>query len=63
MKPVAAPGLRTTGVPGGDGGRSACPARFMRGSRANWCATPESLAVAACVGAAAAILGSGADVP
>jgi hypothetical protein len=35
----------------------------MRGSRENWCATPESLAVAACAGAADEILGSGAEVP
>jgi hypothetical protein len=63
LKPVAAPGLRTTRVPRGDGGRSACPARFMRGSRENWCATPESFAEEACARAAAAILASGADVP
>jgi hypothetical protein len=44
LKPVAPPGLPTTGVPGGDGGCSACAARFIRGSRDSICATPESVA-------------------
>jgi hypothetical protein len=35
----------------------------MRGSRENWCATPESFAEEACARATAAILASGADVP
>jgi hypothetical protein len=54
--------LLTTGVPGGDGGRSACAARFMRGSRDSMCATPESFAEEAW-GDAAAPGGSGAEVP
>jgi hypothetical protein len=62
LKPVAAPGLLTTGVPRGDGGCSACAARFIRGSRDSMCATPESFAEEAW-GDAAAPGGSGAEVP
>src|SRR5436305_10190586 len=61
LKPVAPPGLFTTGVPRGDGGCSVA-ALFIRGSRDSMCATPESLAGAA-RGDAAAPGGSGADVP
>jgi hypothetical protein len=62
LKPVAAPGLLTTGVPRGDGGCSVA-ARLAPGSRLKVRRTPESCPDRARGAVFTAPLGTGADVP